>query len=370
MLPKKPSILSYQALIKKLLAFPGRKNTSFSEMQKLDERLFFPHRAFKSIHIAGTNGKGSVSFKIAKPLQSLGFKVGLYTSPHLFDIRERIQINGKKIPISRVKKILPPLFQEDLKLSFFDLLTMLAFCYFQEEKVDYAVIETGLGGRLDATNVLTPILTVITSIGKDHTEILGKTLLEIAHEKGGIQKPNVPLVVGPRASPFFPLAIQAPFSTHPFYDVENQLIAKKALETLGFSNSFDLSFRPPCRFQKYKGVLFDVAHNEDGFEKLAKALDFFFKGKKFHFLVSFSKQDKIKKCLQKIKFLSLSISYVKARHERLQGRDLKEIQKMGVKIFENIEEVFPDLIENLVITGSFYFMEEAKAAMKLKNGTR
>lgn len=165
---------------------------------KLDEHLGHPHRNFRSIHIAGTNGKGSCSHTIAALLQQCGYKVGLYTSPHLIDFRERIRINGK--PISEeyvtdfVEKEKP--FFEPLHPSFFEITTAMAFKYFSDMQVDIAVIEVGLGGRLDCTNIITPILSVITNISKDHTQLLGNTLAEIAAEKAGIIKEGIPVVIG------------------------------------------------------------------------------------------------------------------------------------------------------------------------------
>ena len=157
-----------------------------------------PHKKFKSIHIAGTNGKGSTSHMLAAILQQAGYKTGLYTSPHLKDFRERIKVNGKMVSeefvvefVERTKNI-----SEQIKPSFFELTVAMAFEYFERQKVDIAVIETGLGGRLDSTNVITPVLSVITNIGYDHMDILGNTLEKIASEKAGIIKPNVPVVIG------------------------------------------------------------------------------------------------------------------------------------------------------------------------------
>lgn len=176
---------------------PGLQTTEI-----LDAHYGHPHKNFKTIHIAGTNGKGSVSHSLASILQEAGYKVGLYTSPHLIDFRERIRVNG--IPVSEEYVIR---FVEDFKHlnskrihhlspSFFELTTALAFKYFAEEKVDIAVIEVGLGGRLDCTNIITPILSVITNISFDHTQFLGNTLAQIASEKAGIIKHQVPVVIG------------------------------------------------------------------------------------------------------------------------------------------------------------------------------
>lgn len=164
----------------------------------LDEHFGHPHQKYKTIHIAGTNGKGSCSHTLAAILQSQGYKVGLYTSPHLVDFRERIRVNGECVPEQYVIDFVEEnrAFFEPLHPSFFELTTAMALKYFAEQKVDYAVIEVGLGGRLDCTNIITPILSIITNISFDHTQFLGNTLAEIAGEKAGIIKPGVPVVIG------------------------------------------------------------------------------------------------------------------------------------------------------------------------------
>ncbi len=165
---------------------------------KLDDFFGYPHRSFKTIHIAGTNGKGSCSHTIAAILQQAGYKTGLYTSPHLVDFRERIRVNGVPVSeeyvvdfVNRYREIFEPMHP-----SFFELTTAMAFNYFKQEKVDVAVIEVGLGGRLDCTNIIIPDLSVITNISFDHTQFLGDTLAKIAFEKAGIMKTNVPVVIG------------------------------------------------------------------------------------------------------------------------------------------------------------------------------
>jgi dihydrofolate synthase / folylpolyglutamate synthase len=159
-----------------------------------------PHQKFKTIHVAGTNGKGSTSHYLAAILQSAGYKTGLYTSPHLKSFTERIRINGEPIPENKVVEFVESnqSFIEDLQPSFFELSVGMAFDYFAKEKVDIAVIEVGLGGRLDSTNIITPILSIITNISFDHTDILGDTLPKIAFEKAGIIKPNIPVVISER----------------------------------------------------------------------------------------------------------------------------------------------------------------------------
>lgn len=164
----------------------------------LDEHFNHPHRQFKTIHVAGTNGKGSCSHTIAAMLQAEGLRVGLFTSPHLVDFRERIRINGECISEQYVVDFVEKerSFFESLHPSFFELTTAMAFKYFADMKVDIAVIEVGLGGRLDCTNIIKPILSVITNISLDHTQFLGDTLAKIAGEKAGIIKPGVTVVIG------------------------------------------------------------------------------------------------------------------------------------------------------------------------------
>lgn len=165
---------------------------------KLDAYFGQPHKKYKTIHVAGTNGKGSVSHTLAAILQQLGYRVGLYTSPHLIDFRERIRVNGAMISEQYVVDFVAKHREafEPIEPSFFELTMEMAFCYFTDEKVDIAVIEVGLGGRLDSTNIISPDLCVITNIGLDHTQYLGNTLPEIAGEKAGIIKPNTPVVIG------------------------------------------------------------------------------------------------------------------------------------------------------------------------------
>nr|WP_311490414.1 folylpolyglutamate synthase/dihydrofolate synthase family protein [uncultured Alloprevotella sp.] len=172
---------------------PGLRTT-----EALDEHFGHPHHRFRSIHVAGTNGKGSCSHTIAAILQAAGYKVGLFTSPHLLDFRERIRINGIMIPeqyvIDFVEK--EKSFFEPLHPSFFEITTAMAFKYFAEEHVDVAVIEVGLGGRLDCTNIIKPELSIITNISFDHQQFLGNTLTEIAGEKAGIIKRDIPVIIG------------------------------------------------------------------------------------------------------------------------------------------------------------------------------
>ena len=187
---------------------PGAYKPGLEGMIGFDEALGRPSRGFRSIHVAGTNGKGSVANMLAAALTAAGYKTGLYTSPHLVDFRERARINGEMIPREYVQEFLEkwkPYFEAE-NLSFFEITTGMAFRWFADEQVDIAVIEAGLGGRLDSTNLIIPELSIITSIGLDHCALLGNTLQEIAAEKAGIMKPGVPCVVGesnPATDPVF-----------------------------------------------------------------------------------------------------------------------------------------------------------------------
>ncbi|MBN1926595.1 MAG: bifunctional folylpolyglutamate synthase/dihydrofolate synthase [Prolixibacteraceae bacterium] len=179
---------------------PAAYKNSLDNTLALDRMLGHPHRGFKSVHVAGTNGKGSVSHMLASVLQEAGFRTGLYTSPHLNDFRERIKVNGKMIGTDAVAGFVTKFVRKnkDLKLSpsFFELTVAMAFEYFRDSKVDIAVVEVGLGGRLDSTNIITPEISVITNISLDHTNLLGNTIEKIAIEKAGIIKENIPVIIG------------------------------------------------------------------------------------------------------------------------------------------------------------------------------
>jgi len=206
-----------------------------------DEKYGHPHRKYKTIHVAGTNGKGSVSHTLAAILQSSGYKVGLYTSPHLVSFRERIRINGEMIDEDYVVRFVADNhnFIESVHPSFFEVVTAMAFNYFADKEVDFAVIEVGLGGRLDCTNIITPILSVITNISFDHTQFLGDTLAKIAAEKAGIMKPGVPVVIGettPETHPVF--ADKAKEVGCPIYFAENEQL----LEDVSANDKGGLTF--------------------------------------------------------------------------------------------------------------------------------
>lgn len=206
---------TYQEILEKIFsAYPMYHKTGASaykegleNIEALLDIIGNPHQKLRCVHVAGTNGKGSVSSFLSSYFQELGYNTGLFTSPHLVDFRERIRINGAMISIESVLAFFDQ-YQEKfahLEPSFFEITTALAFHYFAEQKVDFAVIEVGLGGRLDSTNVITPILSVITNISLEHTQMLGDTIAKIAHEKAGIIKDNVPVVIGEYDPESFPV---------------------------------------------------------------------------------------------------------------------------------------------------------------------
>lgn len=212
---------------------PGLYNT-----HELDQHFGHPHTAYKTIHVAGTNGKGSCSHTLAAILQEAGYKVGLYTSPHLVDFRERIRVNGHPISEQRVIDFVEQerAFFEPLNPSFFELTTALALLYFKEQQVDVAIIEVGLGGRLDCTNIITPVLSLITNISFDHTQFLGNTLEQIAAEKAGIIKQHVPVVIGettPETRTVFEQ--KAAICKAPIYfaEEESEILSSKVCQTGG-----------------------------------------------------------------------------------------------------------------------------------------
>lgn len=275
----------------------------------LDNYLGNPHQAFKTIHVGGTNGKGSTSHMIASVLQEAGYNVGLYTSPHLKDFRERIKINGKPISkqfvIGFIKK--HKSFFEANSLSFFEMTVGMAFDFFSKKKVDIAVIEVGLGGRLDSTNIITPEVSVITNIGLDHTQFLGNTLESIAKEKAGIIKRNVPIVIGETQSQTKPVfntyantrdaeiyfadqSIQKEYTSDlkGSYQKHNLKTAVAAIETLqkkGFKvskrslqnglnrviNNTGLLGRWQI-LQQHPKIICDVAHNKEGLSFIVNQL--------------------------------------------------------------------------------------------------
>ena len=286
--------------------------TGLETTHALDKIFQHPHRKFRTIHVAGTNGKGSCSHLTAAVLQSAGYKVGLYTSPHLKDFRERIRINGEMISeeaVCEFVELAQPLIAE-LQPSFFEITTAMAFRYFAQQNVDVAVIEVGLGGRLDCTNIISPEISIITNISIDHTDLLGATLPEIAHEKAGVIKPNTPAIIGEHqpevASVFIDKAAEvgAPLyfaSTEMadaslpecemkgYYQDKNRRTVLTAIRELRRQGHFNITddninegFASVCRLTGIMGrwqllsenprIICDTGHNEAGIKFVAEQL--------------------------------------------------------------------------------------------------
>lgn len=301
----------------------------------LTAHLGNPERNFKSIHVAGTNGKGSVSHMLASVLQEAGYKVGLYTSPHLKDFRERIKINGQMIPKKKVTAFVKhhKSFFETHSLSFFEMTVGLAFDYFSAEQVDVAVIEVGMGGRLDSTNIITPEISVITNIGLDHTAFLGDTLSAIAKEKAGIIKQNTPVVIGesiPETRGVFEAVATEKNAEITFaeamtfqnietdlkgaYQVKNKQTAKAAIAVLNQKTIFkipEIAIKEGLMkvvsntglmgrwqvLQTAPKVICDTAHNKEGLAYVLKQLDVE-KKKHLHIVLGFVSDKNVEDVLE------------------------------------------------------------------------
>lgn len=360
-------------------------------MEAISTHLGNPEKKFQSIHIAGTNGKGSTATKIAEGLYLAGHKVGLFTSPHISTFRERIQINHQLIEkeaiISYLKQIQEVEKALGLQATFFELTTLIAFLHFAKENVDWAAVETGLGGRLDATNILVPKLSIITSISFDHMEILGSSLEAIAGEKAGILKHKIPLLIGPHVpidpiqktalkkdSPLF--KVEGNFDT---FDEENSAIAKKALEYLRVKKQKILGAiakRPPCRIETFTEtaysfpVVLDVAHNPDGLTRLFKSLKTLFPQDRFSVILGLSKSKDIYSCLKIVAKEAQAIYLVEASSPRAAtssflSQALTDIGYDRHCTCSSIQEALFCTKNPTLISGTFFIMGEARKALGL-----
>lgn len=401
---------SYSQILKRLLSvnLTGGIKLGLKNCQDMDQLLGNPSQAFPSIHVAGTNGKGSVSTKIAAACEAEGYKkVGLYTSPHLSCFRERIRINGQIISENEVEKHLNTLFSlcdfHRIKATFFELTTLLAFMHFAAENVDIAVLETGLGGRLDATNIAKPRLCVITSISLEHTEILGDTIEKIAREKAGIIKPSIPVVIGPNV----PLDIIRPIALEhgspciqvngefADYHEENGSIAKQAMEMIELSEKAihaGLKALPPCRLQTFlkadlsqsgfseplpEAVILDVAHNPNGLTELLKAIRKRYPNKSIRIVLGLSSNKDIIGCLNVIKNEASAFHLTEGANERAAPKEqlAKELASLGVekdRIYceRSIGSAVSRAIqcageknEIVIVCGTFFIMGQARQAL-------
>lgn len=312
------SKLEYHRLVDTLYTINQERKIQFGLE---NTRALIQHHAiccpsrFKTIHVAGTNGKGSVTTKLARAVQAGGYRVGLFTSPHLISFRERIQVDGKMISEEEIVLLLTEIIRvaehHKIYLTFFEFTTVLAFAYFNSKGCEFAVVEVGMGGRLDSTNVITPEVAVITSIGLDHCHVLGHTVEEICLEKCGIVKRRVPLVIGPSVPESVVREVVETVGTRYHrvettdgdYDVENSGVAKQAYIELLQLGKFprllpdhdplitqSLAARPPCRFQTVivsdsLKVVLDVAHNPPAFARLLEQVESKFGGHRLHLII-------------------------------------------------------------------------------------
>lgn len=374
--------MKYETLVEALYERIQQRQIEFGldRSHALLRALGHPDRRYPTIHVAGTNGKGSVSTKIASILQQAGYRVGLYTSPHLITLRERVRVNGELVSKEEMVDLIPKLL-ESKEATFFELMTAFAFDLFARRNVDIAVVETGLGGRLDATNTLTPILSVITSIALDHTAILGTNREAIAREKGGIIKEGVPLILGPRARAVgleemaaekkVPLiALEGSFDD---YIEENNFIARAAAKQLALPQEAverGVRAQPLGRFQEVApGLLFDVAHNADGMEALVKALRRHYPGRGYRIALALSSGREVEEVVEPLRGAITALHLVESSHPRLLPIDQLKKHLGGFPIESlhgPLESLLPQLLtlakpknELVVACGSCFMMEAA-----------
>lgn len=390
---------SYEEWLKELFSINVSKgmDLGLKRMELALKKLGNPEKSYKTIHVAGTNGKGSVCLKIAKALESMGRKVGLYTSPHISTYRERIRVQGEMISKEDVERLLSEIMSAAEGSTYFEITTLLGLTYFAEKKVDYAVIETGMGGRLDATNILNPIISIVTSISLDHTETLGKTIEAIAQEKAGIIKENTPIVVGPKL-PHFLFEKEALFKNAPFYktegqfvsyDEENNATSKKAMEVLKFPQEAietGLKVRPSCRMEKIPHkdlaypIIFDVGHNPGGLTALFQMIRKEFGQIPITLIMGMSKEKDQISCLEIVKKEASRFHFVEAINGRGENREnlRNKLLELGesedrIKTHSTIKEGVLEGIKTakslqslLVITGSFFIMAEARRILGIQ----
>lgn len=370
---------------------PGIDNIRFF-VEQLNLNLL----EIKFIHVGGTNGKGSTCAYLSSIIQESGYKVGLFTSPHFFDFRERIKVNNKKIEKDFIIKFIQENIEliEELNLSFFELSFGMSLYYFFEKKVDYAVIEVGLGGRLDATNIINPLLSVITNISYDHTEILGNTLEKIAYEKAGIIKKNTKIIIGERDKKTQNIFIQKAeenfsdviFASDYKTDFENSEIeyqnknirtAVQVSKNLNDQNINETSIKRGIMnldsntdfygrwtiINYNPKVIFDSAHNESGFSYLSQQL------KKLNYdrlfiILSFVKGKDVKKLITLLPKKSL-IYFTSSNTERsMNYEEITQCVKENINFDKNPMKVYKEVLKQssskdlIIITGSNYIAKE------------
>ncbi len=387
-------MLSGFSVLDDILSLEYPPSASLEELFALLNKLGNPQEGLLAVHVAGSNGKGSVCLKIATALEAAGYRVGLFTSPHLHCYVERIQVCSELISFEKVEGWLQYLYAMaqgmGIALNFFQYTTLLSMLYFKEMQVDIAVIETGIGGRLDATRVYNPVLCVITSISLDHTRLLGDSKELIAKEKAGICKRNIPLVLGPKASlaPIFEMArsldctVLIAEQSDGSYDKENQGIANLAcaqLTTLFPKLSAQaiaqgVAYRPSCRMEQIGSFLFDVAHNPDAFHRVFQDIKQRFHDAKVSSMIGMSSDKDVAGCLAIAMQYCAQIFLVQAEGARAAPKEYLAavLESMGYfdymicdSIADAIQEMGNDQDSIQVVCGSFYIMDAAKKALSI-----
>jgi len=377
-----------------------------------------PHEKFLTIHVAGTNGKGSTCACIERILRYSGYKVGIYTSPHLFNFNERIRVDGLPIPDQEIVSFLDNSFNEINKIgsTFFEVTTVMAFDYFCKKKVDIAVIETGLGGRLDATNIINPVISVITSISMDHTEILGETIEQIAEEKSGIIKEKTPVFVYKQDSNILDIfqkkaialdteikiskipknisvnsmGTQFTFNSQKYtiplfgsHQARNATLAIDVVSQFDPKIKYDMIYHSlkkvfwPGRMQKIgERIFYDVSHNKKGMEKTLQALKELYPGKDIHGLLCL-KKDKDLTSLKSVILKNFKTLFISEDQKGflLKSNILeKKLTRINIKCnpvssIKNGSENLKNLVKNNssvgLILGSHYIAEEVFHAFEI-----
>lgn len=353
--------------------------TKLARLHDVDALLGLPSRSYPTIHVAGTNGKGSVCTRIAHTLTSMGWKTGLFLSPHIETFRERIQIDGKWITEKEVSIGLNKIIEVSRIICFFDVLFFLASLHFQRHRVDFAVFETGLGGMYDTTNLLLPKVAVITSISLDHADILGNDLEMIATNKAGIIKQNTPVVLGPHARQHSILTKavlqQAPIyfvAPQPSVTEENKAVARAALKLLLPEKQIELAeISLPCRFERRcideVVYIFDGAHNVDAVEKVLQEVKLHYPERHLYVIFALSKTKNAAAIVPMLEQGSDDISYFPTNHCKLAS--LTQMQDHFPTLKEcHLETIHAQAKSKggiVLVTGSFYLMRDIKQALVL-----
>jgi len=377
--------LDYALIIDKLFSLTNKKGIKpgLERVQRMNEMLGRPASAFRSIHVAGTNGKGSVCWKVSQALQEKGFSVGLFTSPHIGTYRERFRLNGEMISEEEAAELIEEVMHLDPAATFFEITTLVAFLYFARSSVDVAVVEVGMGGRLDATNIIDAELTAITSIGYDHQEFLGETLEKIAFEKAGIVKGNTPVVIGPSVprsclkNKHNVHMAKGPFNSP---EEENSMIAGMLCQLWGVEPSkAALASRPPCRMEKREllGVtyFFDVAHNIDGIKAMIRSIKKAYPKSAYHFVCGLSQGKDLKGIIENIDLFASSIHFVQASNERAVSTETLRFTSQFFQVnsyrtvAEGMKAAHSEAIKSggvVCVCGSFFIMADALASVGIE----